>query len=225
MSEQRTERRIVAILATDAVGYSRLMNEHEERTLKIFHICQQIFQDTISTYGGRVFGSAGDSFLAEFPSAVEAVRCAVEIQQRLAQRNAEVADGDGMQFRIGIHVGDVMVVGDNLVGDGINISARLEGLADPGGVNISSYVYDQVRNKIEVGFHDLGKQALKNIPEPLQIYKVIVDPVSIAPPPQPLIATPAVSSRRDYVFALAAIALVSISLGSIPRRLRRSISS
>jgi len=210
MSEQRTERRIVAILATDAVGYSRLMNEHEERTLKTFQTCQRIFLEAISSYGGRVFGSAGDSFLAEFPSAVEAVRCAVEIQQSLAQRNAEVADEDGMQFRIGIHVGDVMVMGDNLVGDGINISARLEGLADPGGINISSYVYDQVRNKIEIGFHDLGKQALKNIPEPVQIYKVIFDPVSIAHPPQTLIATPTVSTRRGYVFALAAIALVVI---------------
>lgn len=210
MSEQRTQRRIVAILATDAVGYSRLMNEHEERTLKTFQTCQRIFLEAISSYGGRVFGSAGDSFLAEFPSAVEAVRCAVEIQQSLAQRNAEVADEDGMQFRIGIHVGDVMVMGDNLVGDGINISARLEGLADPGGINISSYVYDQVRNKIEVGYHDLGKQALKNIPEPVQIYKVIFDPVSIVHPPQPLIATPTVSTRRSYVFALVAIALVVI---------------
>ena len=212
MSEQRTQRRIVAILATDAVGYSRLMNEHEERTLKNFHTCQRIFHHAISHYGGRVFGSAGDSFLAEFPSAVEALRCAVEIQQRLAQRNAKVTDADAMQFRIGIHVGDVMVVGDNLAGDGINISARLEGLADPGGINISGHVYDQVRNKIEVGFHDLGKQALKNIPEPVLIYKVIFDPVSIAHPSQALTLAPTVSSRRAYVLAFAAIALVVITV-------------
>jgi len=212
MSEKRAERRIVAILATDAVGYSLLMNEHEERTLKIFHICRGIFHDTISSYGGRVFGSAGDSFLAEFPSAVEAVRCAVKIQQNLAQRNSKVADKDGMLFRIGIHVGDVMVVGDNLVGDGINISARLEGLADPGGINISSYVYDQVRNKIEVRFHDLGKPALKNIPEPVQIYKVIFDSVSNAHPSQHLIATSTVPIRRAYIYALAAIAIVVITV-------------
>lgn len=212
MAEPRTERRIVAILAADAVGYSRLMNEREEATLNILHTCQRIFLDSISTYGGRVFGGAGDSIIAEFPSVVEAVRCAVEIQQTLAHRNAEVADEDGMQFRIGIHVGDVIVVGDNLMGDGINVSARLEAQADPGGINISSYVYHQVRNKIEAGFQYLGTKALKNIPEPIQIYKVISDPSAIVHQPRPLnTTTPAVSPRRGFLLAGGTAALVIIA--------------
>ena len=201
MAEQHIERRIVAILAADAVGYSRLMSEREEATLEIFHTCQRIFQDAISTYGGRVFGGAGDSVIAEFPSVVEAVRCAVEIQQALAHRNAEVSDEEGMQFRIGIHVGDVIVVGDNLMGDGVNVTSRLESLADTGGINISGYVYDQVHNKIEAGFQDLGTKALKNIPEPVHIYKVISNPTAIAYQPRPLHTSPAVSPRRSFMLA------------------------
>jgi TolB-like protein/class 3 adenylate cyclase/Flp pilus assembly protein TadD len=172
MEEQRTERRIAAMLAADAVGFSRLMSEREEDTLTILHTCLNIFRASITAHGGRVFGGAGDSIIAEFPSAVEAVRCAMEVQQELASRNAVVPSGAQMQFRIGISVGDVIVDDDNLMGDGVNVTSRIEGLAEPGGISISGYVYDQVRNKIEASFQDMGKQSLKNIPEPIQLYKV-----------------------------------------------------
>jgi adenylate cyclase len=196
MEAQNTERRLAAIFAADVVGYSRLMSEREEATLTILHACLDIFHTCILTHHGRVFGSAGDSVIAEFPSAVEAVRCAVKIQQAIAQRNDEVADEDRMQFRIGINVGDVIVEGDNLMGEGVNIASRLEGIAEPDGINISADVYHQVHNKVEARFQDLGIQSLKNIPEPIQIYRVVTDPSIVITPIRPERAISAGSSQR-----------------------------
>lgn len=201
MEVQRTERRMAAMLAADAVGFSRLMSEREEDTLNILHTCLNTFRATISAHGGRVFGGAGDSIIAEFPSAVEAVRCAIEVQQALATRNAEVPDGARMQFRIGISVGDVIIEDDNLMGDSVNVTSRIEGLAEPGGISISGYVYDQVRNKIEASFQDMGKQALKNIPEPIQIYKVVTNSTASIGQSRPWHAFPIISPRRGWMLA------------------------
>ncbi len=173
MASINTRRRLAAILAADVVGYSRLMSENEERTLRVLKQCLHIFQKFIPQYEGRIFGGAGDSIVAEFPSAVAAVSAAVAIQQELASRNSEVAVEEIMQFRIGISVGDVVIEGDNLMGEGVNIAARLESLAEPGGINITGYVYHQVNNKVSVEFEDAGKQMLKNIPNPIQIYRVL----------------------------------------------------
>jgi adenylate cyclase len=212
MEAQNTERRLAAIFAADVVGYSRLMSEREEATLAILHACLDIFHDCISTHHGRVFGSAGDSVIAEFPSAVEAVRCAVKIQQALTLRNAEVADVDRMQFRIGIHVGDVIVEGDNLMGEGVNIASRLEGIAEPDGINISADVYHQVHNKVEARFQDLGIQAVKNIPEPIQTYRVVTDPSVIIEPIRPKRALPAALSPRWRALTVGIVILAALGV-------------
>jgi adenylate cyclase len=210
MGVRTTERRLAAIFIADVVGYSRLMSEREEATLLNLHACLQIFYPGIANHGGRVFGAAGDSVIAEFPSTVEAVRAAVEIQQALAQRNAGVTTEDCMQFRIGISVGDVMVDGDNLMGDGVNIAARLESLAEPGGINISGHVYHQVRNKVQAGFEDAGRQALKNIPTPVQVYRVVADPSVVPAPPKH--TTPAgglATPRRMLAAGIASLAVIA----------------
>lgn len=173
ISSANLNRKLAAILAADVVGYSRLMSEHEERTLHALDQHLAVFHKAVPAYGGRIFGGAGDSIIAEFPSAVEAVRCAVEVQRAFAGGNP--TEDERLRFRMGIHVGDVIVQGDNLMGDGVNVAARLESIAYPGGISVSVDVYRQVRNKIEAAFEDAGRCRLKNIPEPLQTYRVVLD--------------------------------------------------
>ncbi len=141
------ERRLAAILAADVVGYSRLMEADEEATVLDLYAQRDFVQGLIADHHGRTFGGAGDSFIVEFASPVEAVRCAVEIQRELESSNAERPEDRRMRLRIGINLGDVMVDGDNLLGDGVNIEARLEALADPGGIALAQSVYDQVRTQ------------------------------------------------------------------------------
>ena len=152
MAVLSVERRLAAILSADVVGYSRLMGEDEEGTLRSLHACREIVDRLIADHHGRVFGSAGDSVMAEFPSAVEAVRCASLIQSAVAARDAGLPEGRRMRFRIGVHLGDVMVDGANLMGDGVNVAARLEALADPGGIMISGAAFDQVEGKLDQDF-------------------------------------------------------------------------
>ncbi len=172
MTGERVQRRLAAILAADVVGYSRLMDVDEEGTLRTLKAQRQIIDGLVARYGGRVFGSAGDSVIAEFSSAVEAVRCAVEIQQDLEKSNAELPEERLMRFRIGINLGDVMVEGEDLLGDGVNVAARLEGLAETGGICISGAVYDQVAGKISQALEFMGEQALKNIEGPVRAYRI-----------------------------------------------------
>ncbi len=184
------ERKLAAILAADVVGYSRLMGVDEEATLGTLKAYREIVDGLIVSHAGRVFGSAGDSVIAEFASPVEAVRCAVDIQQDLEQRNAALSAERRMQFRIGVNLGDVMVEGSNLLGDGVNIAARIEGLADPGGICLSDDIYRQVRSKLHLGFEDLGEHRLKNIAEPVRVFRVPVEageaaPTEAAPVPRP----------------------------------------
>ncbi len=170
------ERRLAAILATDMVGYSRLMETDEESTLHRLNACRKTIDRTISEHSGRVFGSAGDSVVAEFASAVSAVRCAVEIQQSLQVQNADLPENHRMRFRIGVNLGDVMVEGGNLLGDGVNIAARLESLADPGGICIAANVLEQVENKLNHRYINLGEREVKNITKPLRVYKLLFAP-------------------------------------------------
>ena len=166
------ERRLAAILAADVVGYSALMETDEEATLVTLGAYRQVIDGRVATHRGRVFGSAGDSVIAEFASPVEAVRCAAEIQRELKQRNANLAEHRRMRFRIGVNLGDVVVEGDNLFGDGVNVAARLQALTDPGGIYVSGTVFDQVEGKLDFGFDDLGAQQVKNIAKPVRVYRV-----------------------------------------------------
>jgi class 3 adenylate cyclase len=165
------KRRLTAILAADAVGFSRQMSENEEGTLQVLAAQRAIIDRLIVAHEGRIFGTAGDSVLAEFASSVEAVRCAVEIQEALQTRNESAPEAQRLDFRIGINLGDVMVDGSDILGDGVNVAARLESIADPGGICISSSVYDQIMGKLSLGFIDLGEKSLKNITRPIRVYR------------------------------------------------------
>ncbi len=175
MAEEQVQRRLVAILAADVVGYSRLMDVDEETTLHTLRAYRQIIDGLVASHSGRVFGTAGDSVIAEFASPVEAVRCAVEIQRNLEKSNADLPKDSLMRFRIGVNLGDVMIDGDDLLGDGVNVASRLEGLADAGGICISGTVYDQVAGKISQAFEFMGEQTLKNIEGPVRAYRVFTD--------------------------------------------------
>src|ERR1700755_2536666 len=166
------KRKIAAIFAADIAGYSRLVAEDEEETLRRLAPYRQVTDDFISRYGGRIFNTAGDAVLAEFSSAVEAVRCAIDIQESLRTRNLAYPPSRHMSFRIGITIGDVVERDGDLLGDGVNIAARLEGLAEVGGICVSRAVHEQVANKLSVQFADIGAQEVKNIPNPVHAYMV-----------------------------------------------------
>src|ERR1700761_3397963 len=166
------KRKIAAIFAADIAGYSRLVAEDEEETLRRLAAYRAVTDDFIAKAGGRIFNTAGDAVLAEFPSAVEAVRCAIDIQESLRTRNMAYPPSRQMSFRIGITIGDVVERDGDLLGDGVNIAARLEGLAEVGGICISRAVHEQVANKLSVQFADIGAQEVKNIPTPVHAYMV-----------------------------------------------------
>ena len=172
MAEERVQRRLAAILAADVAGYSRLMETDEETTLRTLKGHREIIDRLIARHEGRVFSTAGDSVVAEFRSAVEAVRAAIAIQEELKARNEQLSDEGKMMFRIGVNLGDIMVEGDNLYGDGVNVAARLEGLCAPGEVYVSSSIHGQVEGKLSLGFEDKGEQTVKNIARPIRVYRV-----------------------------------------------------
>ena len=168
-------RRRSAILAADVAGYSALMGTDEERTLKRLDAARSIMDSRIAQLGGRIANTAGDSVIAEFPNAVAAVRCAVEVQTALRQRNAGLPPPERLQFRIGINYGEVMANRADLLGDNVNVAARIENLATPGGVLISASTHEQVYGRLDVGFRALGEQALKNISRKVEVYEVLLD--------------------------------------------------
>src|SRR5258708_14493312 len=160
-------RRLAAILCADVFGYSRLMGEDEEATLDTLTSHRRLIDSQIDQHHGRFVNSAGDSVLAEFASVVEAVNCAVEIQTGLKAENASLAPERRMEFRIAVNLGDVMVEGEQIYGDGVNVAARLESIAEPGGINISDTVHAQIKNKLALRYDDLGEQNAKNIAQPV----------------------------------------------------------
>jgi adenylate cyclase len=170
------ERKLVAILAADVVGYSRLMHDDEERTLATLTAHRAVIDDLIAKGRGQIAGTAGDSVLAEFPSVVDALRCAVAIQQALAKANKPLPAKEQMLFRIGINVGDVMVKDGDIFGDGVNVAARLEGIAEPGGICVTRGVRDHLRDRMEFEFEDLGEHRVKNISRPVRVFRVGFDP-------------------------------------------------
>lgn len=172
MSANPIKRKLAAILAADAVGYSRLMAADEEGTMKILAAHRAMIDGIIELQEGRIVNTAGDSVIAEFESPVQAVRCAVEIQDALRTRNDSLPEVKRLVFRIGVNLGDVMVKGDDLLGDGVNVAARLESIADPGGICMSSSVYDQIAGKLDLSFVDVGHKLLKNIERPVRVYRI-----------------------------------------------------
>jgi len=168
-----TTRRLAAILAADVAGYSRLMGADEEGTYERLkaHI-RELVDPKIEEHRGRTVKNTGDGFLAEFPSVVDGVRCAVEIQRGMVDREAEVPDERRIEFRVGINLGDVIAETDDIFGDGVNIAARLETLAEPGGVLISNTVFDQVRDRLPFAFEDIGEHQVKNIARPVRGYRL-----------------------------------------------------
>jgi adenylate cyclase len=172
------ERRLAAIVAADVQGYSRLTEADEETATTTLRSHRAIVEELIARHRGHVFSSAGDGLVAEFPSIVEAIRCALAIQKEVSGRNAELPKNQQMRFRIGVNLGDVIVEGNNLYGTGVNVAVRLEQMAEPGGILISQTVYDQVRKIVEIPFEEIGERRLKNISEPIRIYRVHPGPLS-----------------------------------------------
>jgi len=173
MAEARVQRRLAAILAADVAGYSRLMGADEEGTLAALKELRRDLADPkIKEHRGRIVKTTGDGLLVEFASVVDAVRCAVEVQCEMAAQNAGVPEDRRIQFRIGINLGDIIKDGRDIYGDGVNVAARLEALAEPGGICVNRVVRDQVRDKLDFAFEDAGEQRVKNITRPLRVYHV-----------------------------------------------------
>src|SRR5262245_16044990 len=192
MSEGRVERRLAAILAVDVAGYLRLMGEDEEGTFAALKaIRREVGDPKIAEHRGRIVKTTGDGLLVEFASVVDAVRCAVEVQQQMTALNDAVPAARRIEFRMGINVGDIIIEDGDIFGDGVNIAARLEALAEPGGICLSAAAHEQVRDRLDITFDDLGEQRVKNIARPVRTYRVALGissraaPPVAAPPPPP----------------------------------------
>ncbi len=171
MSTPAVQRKLAAILAADVAGYSRLVGADEEGTIeRLRALRRELIDPTIAAHRGRIVKTTGDGILIEFASVVDAVRCAVQVQGAMASHNIDIPADKRIEFRVGIHVGDVVVDGDDLLGDGVNVAARLEGIAEPGAIYLSGDAYRQVKGKVDVAVRDMGGQRLKNIEEPVRVY-------------------------------------------------------
>jgi adenylate cyclase len=176
MATEGFKRKLSAIFMSDVVGYSRLMGEDEAATLRTLSVYQGVMGGLIKQHRGRVVDAPGDAVLAEFSSVVDAVQCAVAVQKELQARNAELPENRRMLFRIGINLGDVIEEGDKIYGDGVNIAARLESLAEPGGICVSKTAFDHIETKLPLGYEYMGEQVVKNIIKPVGAYKVMMEP-------------------------------------------------
>jgi adenylate cyclase len=204
MEEANLERRLAAVLAADVVGYSRLMEVDEAGTLaRLKTVRLELIDPAITKCKGRIIKTTGDGMLVEFQSVTEALRCAVDFQERMARRNRDMPASRTLLYRIGINLGDVIVEGDDIFGDGVNVAARLEGIAEPGGICISAAVRDQVGDRLEVAYQDLGEQQVKNINRPVHVFKVVIDgqaPVAGAPAAEQ--PTPQKDARKPSIAVL-----------------------
>jgi adenylate cyclase len=204
MTTQEVKRKLTAILNADVKGYSRLMGEDEKRTVRTLNAYKEVMTNLIQQHRGRVVDAPGDNVLAEFGSVVDAVECAVEIQKELKARNADLPENRKMEFRIGVNLGDVIEDGEQILGDGVNIAARLESLSDAGGICISGTAFDQVKNKLNLGYKYLGEQTVKNILEPVRVYRVLMEPEAAGR----VIGEKKISARRWQRPALALVGIL-----------------
>src|SRR5271163_4046811 len=166
------KRRLAAIMAVDVVGYSRLKGEDEAGTARVVRNHHEAARPLVAEFGGRIVKTIGDGLLLEFPSAVAAVECAVKVQEMMAVRNADTPEAKRIVYRIGVNLGDVLIDGEDILGDGVNVAARLEGICEPGGVTISRYVHEQIAGKLALTFRSLGPQKLKNIVNPVEVFEI-----------------------------------------------------
>jgi class 3 adenylate cyclase len=203
------DRRLSTILMADVFGYSRMMGEDEERTVRTLRGHREVFDELLKAHRGRIFNTAGDAILAEFPSAVEAVRCATEIQTALRTRNEHLPEDQRMWFRIGINLGDVIVQGGDLLGDGVNVAARIQAIAEPGGVCISGSVYDQIQNKLTLQIRQLGEKSFKNIAQPIRTFSISDDGGASRP-----IGLRWRAARKGPLVATAAVLVGVIAVGA-----------
>ena len=212
MEEKAFKRKLTAILSADAVGYSRLMNDDEEATVRTLQSYRKVFSTLIVQHNGRLIDSPGDNLLAEFPSVVDGLRCALDVQHELANKNAALSENRRMRFRIGLNLGDVIEEKGRLYGDGVNVAARLESLAEPGGIQFSGAVYDQVKNKLPNRFEFTGDQQVKNIPDPVRTYRVAMDSQTDGQRNITGIAKPK-RLKTVLVFLLGTITILSVGFG------------
>src|ERR1700730_10205401 len=213
--KQLVERKLAAILAADVAGYSRLMGADEEGTherLKAHF--RELVEPNIKEHRGRTVKNTGDGLLAEFSSVVDAVRCAVDVQRGMVERNADTAESKRVSFRVGVNLGDVIVEKDDILGDGVNIAARLEALAEPGGICISRVVRDQIRDKLPYPFEDRGEQSVKNIARPVRVYVLRPEAVADLPATGMPIAAPSRHNTARVAMAAGAGAALLVALGA-----------
>jgi len=211
MATEDFKRKLTAILSADAKGYSRLMGDDEEATVSTIKVYREVIGSVVQRHRGRVVDSPGDNILAEFSSVVDAVRGAVEIQEELATRNAELPENRRMEFRIGVNLGDVIHEEERIYGDGVNIAARIESLADGGGICISGSAFEQVKNKLELGYEYLGEHSVKNIAEPVRVYRVLMEPEAVGK----VIGEERVGPRKGQRVALAVVTVLLLIVGGV----------
>ncbi|MGD8343920.1 MAG: adenylate/guanylate cyclase domain-containing protein, partial [Desulfobacterales bacterium] len=213
MPDEGFTRKLAAIFSADAVGYSRLMGDDEEATIRTLTEYRETIIAQVKQHKGRVVDSPGDNVLAEFASVVDAVRCAVETQKQIAERNSGLPENRQMLFRIGVNLGDIVDEGERIYGDGVNITARLESLADGGGICISGTAFDQVKGKLDVGYKYLGEQSVKNIKEPVRVYQMLLEPDAAGKVISEKKSTPV--QRKWAVVAVSAIIILLAGAYSI----------
>ena len=209
MSETR---KLAAILAADVVGYSRLMGDDEAGTAKAVRERREAATPLVGSFGGRLVKTTGDGVLLEFPSVVAAVECAIAIQKMISERNATVPEAKRILYRVGVNLGDILIDGEDILGDGVNVAARLEGICEPGGICSSGFAYEQVRGRIDAEFADLGEKALKNIARPVRAYAVSPAAIAASSAASPATKTSrarSVSSRWPAMAAALAVALLA----------------
>src|SRR5512135_300876 len=212
----RDQRRLAAIVSADVAGYSRLMGQDEGRTLAALKLHRrELIDPKIAEYGGRIVKTTGDGLLLEFPSVVEAVRCAVDVQRGMAERNASVPTDQRLDFRIGINLGDIIIDGDDIYGDGVNVAARLQALAEPGEICVSKVVRDQVLDKLSFGFDELGAQQVKNIARPVEVYRVDLGSDALRPQSRRLARWTRLGQTVGRRWQVAGVAVLGLGLVAV----------
>jgi class 3 adenylate cyclase len=213
MTTEDFKRKLTTIFSADAAGYSRLMGEDEAQTVKTLTAYREVMSQLIKQHRGRVVDSPGDNLLAEFASVVDGVQCAVAVQKEFQARNTQLPENRRMEFRIGINLGDVIEEGDRIYGDGVNIAARLEALAEPGGICISKTAFDHIETKLPLGYEYLGEQTVKNIAKPIVAYKVLLEPRITVARRKPKIKPAPIRRKKSVLVGVILALLVIVGIG------------